>query len=388
MDITKYLEKSNDKLDGHVLNFFVPCSYISSVLSAAKKIKRVQEEQDGKKKRQVLPEMVKKDVACYAWKHGNPESMRWASKKYPDYTFKRETVRDWKVKYQNAFESNEAGNFFTLPRQGRPSKISDELITKVKCILHNPGVSSGAVTRKTVIAIVNGVLKTKCPEMLEENGGSITLTTKWTRGVLEYLDWVKKRYTTAKREMNPALYEEWTFSWKRKIANAIFENKIQKEMTLKFDQTALGFTALIKSTITGKGIHSEPIANVDNKRQITATLCVDIVGNFLPVQLIYGGVTDECHPKLKFPESFHITHSQNHWSNKDIVMEYLKKIIFPYIKSKRQALKQPENAKTFLIFDVFEVRTTSAVNDLLKKNDILQYTFQTITQTSQTCFNL
>ena len=88
--------------------------------------------------------------------------------------------------------------------------------------------------------------------MLEENGGSITLTTEWTRGVLEYLDWVKKRYTTAKREMNPALYEEWTFSWKRKIANAIFENKIQKEMTLKFDQTALGFTALIKSTITGK----------------------------------------------------------------------------------------------------------------------------------------
>ena len=73
----------------------------------------------------------------------------------------------------------------------------------------------------------------------------------------------------------------------------------------------------------------------------------------------------------KFPESFQITHSQNHWSNEDIVMEYLKKIIFPYIKSKRQALKLPENAKALLIFDVFKGQTTSAVNDLLKKNDII-----------------
>ena len=64
------------------------------------------------KKRQFLLEKVKKDVAYYAWKHGNPEDRIWASMKYPDYTFKRETVRDWKVKYQKAFESNEVGNFW------------------------------------------------------------------------------------------------------------------------------------------------------------------------------------------------------------------------------------------------------------------------------------
>ena len=56
--------------------------------------------------------------------------------------------------------------------------MSDELTTEVKSILHNLRVSGGAVTRKTVIAIGNAVLKARCPEMLEENGGSITLTTK------------------------------------------------------------------------------------------------------------------------------------------------------------------------------------------------------------------
>ena len=108
----------------------------------------------------------------------NPEARRWASKEYPDYTFKRETVKNCKVKCQKSFESNKLRNFFALPRQGKPSKMSDELTTEVKSILHNLRISGGAVTRKTVVAIGNAVLKARCPEMLEENGGSITLTTK------------------------------------------------------------------------------------------------------------------------------------------------------------------------------------------------------------------
>ena len=124
-------------------------------------------------------------------------------------------------------------------------------------------------------------------------------------------------------------------------------------MILNYDQTALGFTASNKSTFTEKGVHSVPIASLDDKRQITATLCVNTVDDFLPVQFIYGEVIDKCYPKVKFLESFDTTHSQN-WANEDIVMEYLKKIIFSYIKSKGQALKLPENAKALLIFDVFK----------------------------------
>ena len=65
MDITKYFKKSDDKLDGCVLNSFVPCSSTSSVLSAAREMNSVQEEQDRKKKRQSLPKKVKKDAVFY-----------------------------------------------------------------------------------------------------------------------------------------------------------------------------------------------------------------------------------------------------------------------------------------------------------------------------------
>ena len=232
-----------------------------------------------KKKRQVLPEKVKKDVVYYTRKHGNPEARICASKNYPDYSFEREAVRDWKVKYQKAFESNKEVNFFVLPRQGRPSKMSDELTTEVKSILHNLRVSGGAVTQKNVIAIGNWVLKARYSEMLEENGGSITLTAEWARGVLKSLDWVKRRYTTARREMNPGLHNELTFSWKRKIANAHFEHEIHKEMTFDFDQTALGFTAPNKFTFMGKGfiLHPSQMLTINVKLQLLSALTLLVI---------------------------------------------------------------------------------------------------------------
>ena len=54
-----------------------------------------------------------------------------------------------------------------------------------------------------------------------------------------------------------------------------------------------------------------------------------------------------------------------------LVIEHLKKIIFPYLKKKRESLKLKSDAKALLIFDVFKGQTTSAVNDLLKKNNII-----------------
>ena len=110
-----------------------------------------------------------------------------------------------------------------------------------------------------------------------------------------------------------------------------------------------------------------PVADVDEKHQITGTFCVNILGEFLPVQLIYSDVTDRCHPKVKFPGSFHITQSSNHCSNrlycyrlKNIVIYcYLKKRIFTYLEKKHNDLKLEKIAKESLIFDVFKGQSTS-----------------------------
>ena len=206
---------------------------------------------------------------------------------------------------------------------------------------------------------------------MSRNGGKINLTVKWARDILKSMKWVKRRGTTAKRTMNPALYNELAFTWKKKIAEKVFKHKIHNDLILNFDQTALGFTCPAKTTFTEKNAETVPIGNVDDKRQITGTFVVNLPHEFLPIQLIYTGKTDLCHQKVEFLKGFDITHSPNHWANKEIVMSPLKKIVFPFVNKKYESLSLSKDAKALLIFDVFKGQTTPAVNDLLKDNNCI-----------------
>ena len=114
-----------------------------------------------------------------------------------------------------------------------------------------------------------------------------------------------------------------------------------------------------------------PIGNLDNKRQITGTFVINLSGEFLPIQLIYTGTTDLCHPKVNFPTGFDVTHSANHWANEEKVISLLNKIVFPFVQKKRESLNLANDSKALLIFDVFRGQTTAEVNSLLEKHNRL-----------------
>ena len=111
----------------------------------------------------------------------------------------------------------------------------------------------------------NGVFASRCPEEMSANGEKINLTVKWARGILKSVNWVKQRGTTAKRTMNPTLYDELAFTWKKKIAEKIFKHKIHNDLILNFDQTPLGFTCPVKTRVTEKNAETVPIGNLDDK---------------------------------------------------------------------------------------------------------------------------
>ena len=85
--------------------------------------------------------------------------------------------------------------------------------------------------------------------------GSITLSTKWIHNLLRSLDWIKQKGTTAKREMNPALYDKLVFTKRKKI----FEHKIPSNLILNFDQTPLGFVSPSKTMYTKKNFQELPL---------------------------------------------------------------------------------------------------------------------------------
>ena len=81
-----------------------------------------------------------------------------------------------------------------------------------------------------------------------------------------------------------------------------------------------------------KGVKNVAIKGVDDKRQITATFAVSLTEKFLPIQLIYKEKTKRSLPKFKFPSTFSLSYTENHWSNIEKSIEFFEQIKFPYLK--------------------------------------------------------
>ena len=121
-----------------------------------------------------------------------------------------------------------------------------------------------------------------------------------------------------------------------------------------------------------RGAGRVEIAGYGDKRMITATFAATLSGKFLPMQILYGGKTDRCHPKHQFPSEFDIYHNPNHWAN-ECALRFIKKIILPYIKATSEEISKP-NQTAMVIFDVFKGQTTAAVYSLLEENGIVYVT--------------
>ena len=67
------------------------------------------------------------------------------------------------------------------------------------------------------------------------------------------------------------------------------------------------------------------------KRQVTAIFCGTLVGDFLPVQLVYKGKTTHSHPCFAFPVEWAVNHSPNHWSTETTMITYINNMIEPYV---------------------------------------------------------
>ena len=118
-----------------------------------------------------------------------------------------------------------------------------------------------------------------------------------------------------------------------------------------------------------RGVNRVEMIGENDKRQITAVFCCSLVGEFLPVQIIYAGKTARCHPQFHFPVDWHITHSPKHWSNEETAIQYINIIVLPYVAQVRDTLEDKENA-ALIIMDNFRGQITPAINSLLEDNNI------------------
>ena len=243
------------------------------------------------------------------------------------------------------------------------------MLKKIKDIIVGSRLAGTAISQKMVIAIATGVIKASNPKILREFGESLELTEGWARSILKSMDWVKRKGATGKVEPCSKFLEEEKFTFQRAVAKAVSDHDIPMEVVLNLDQTPLSYVSPGKYTFDLKGSKIVPIKGVDDKRQITATFTASASGSFLPIQRIYSGKTKSSLPKFDFPKCFDVTFTTNHWSNYEKCVSLFKKIIFPYLKSKKEELGYPKELYSLIVMNIFKGQDNAVIKKLCLEKD-------------------
>ena len=116
------------------------------------------------------------------------------------------------------------------------------------------------------------------------------------------MNYRRRKAATAKLPMPPGIYKENELLFHHQIVETVEAYGIPNSMILNFDQTPCKYVPIPTTTLA-----EVAIKGIDDKRALTATFTITLDGNFLGMQLIYGGKTNESLPRYQFPKEFSLS---------------------------------------------------------------------------------
>ena len=80
--------------------------------------------------------------------------------------------------------------------------------------------------------------------------------------------------------------------------------EIPSVLVVNIDQTPRKYVPVGNKSMAAKGEHSVIIQGIADKRSVNETFSISFDGNFLLVQIIYGGKTTQSVPRFEFLKDF------------------------------------------------------------------------------------
>ena len=185
------------------------------------------------------------------------------------------------------------------------------------------------------------------------------------------MGYVQRRNTSSKVEIPEKAHREIEYQFHYDIVSKVEKYNIPDSLIMNLDQTPSYSVPCKKFTMAKKGSNNVKIHGCNDKRTITATFVIALSGEFLPMQLIYGGKTLQSLPRYQFPQSFSLSFNPKHYSNTSESLKILNEIIIPYVKKIRSSGYILNDQYSLVIMDIFTGQKTSEVLDLLNANKIL-----------------
>ena len=142
----------------------------------------------------------------------------------------------------------------------------------------------------------------------------------------------RRQATTSKLEIPEGLLKEIKLLFHHDIASKVENFSITHSLIVNLDQTPTKYVPVGRTTLAKKNTKTVPIKGSSDKRTITATFAISLQGDFMSVQLIYGGKTRKCLPRFKFLEKFSLSYNETRYNNEKEACKFIEEILQPYIK--------------------------------------------------------
>ena len=125
---------------------------------------------------------------------------------------------------------------------------------------------------------------------------TLHLSETWAQSLFRRMGIVKRKATTKRRKLTPQEFQEHRSQFLSQVSGMIKAHNIPSEMVLNWDQTGIHLVPAPDWTMDSRGVQRVEIAHMGDQRQVTAAFAVSLSGTFLPMQILYGGKTERCHP--------------------------------------------------------------------------------------------
>ena len=235
------------------------------------------------------------------------------------------TARTFKKKYESELDDAKRQGrakptSIPLKPQGRPLLLGklNGLVQQYILAASNRG---NVISRNIAVSAAKVIME-RYPRLI----GSVDIeSSHWAQSLFRRMGFRRRQATTSKLEIPEGTLKEIKMLFHHDIVTKVAKFNIPDSLII--NRVPVGSTTLAKKnskTVTIKGS--------TDKRTITATFAISIRGDFLPMQLIYGGKTKKCLPRFKFPEKLSLSYNKTHYSNEKEACKFIEEILKPYIK--------------------------------------------------------
>lgn len=222
------------------------------------------------------------------------------------------------------------------------------------CTVDSMRVSGSPINSLIALPIITAVFRVHAPNEYVK----LNINQRFVRRFLRQYCGFSYRRVTAARKSLPDNAKEQVAHFIRRCAALVHLHKIRPEMVLNFDQTGIRLAPSASYTYDEMGSDRASVNAHDDRRQITAVLSSTLSLDLLSIQLIFNGTTPRCLPnderlgpgfaRQLEEEGWHLTFSDNHWSNQTTMVQFIEKVSVHQLSHYRLSDLQSHSRMTFL----------------------------------------